>query len=85
MSNASTIKVLTNDVRQAFLKESLGIMVRNHGPEDIISTLATVLDEYANEYARKTGDYSGASQMRLASNHLDGLEAFIHNHDGAPQ
>jgi hypothetical protein len=59
-------------------------MVRNHGPDDIVSTLATVLDEYAFEYARKTGDYDGASAMRLISDHLDGLESFINNYDGAP-
>jgi hypothetical protein len=81
MSNAAAI----NDplrVKNEFLKESLAILVRNHGPEDIIATLATVLDAYAFEYARKTGDYDGACAMRLASDHLDGLEAFVTNYDG---
>jgi hypothetical protein len=83
MTNASTI----NDpakVKDAFLRESLSILVRNHGPEDIVRTLATVMDAYAFEYARKTGDYDGASAMRLISDHLDGMDKYIDNYDGAP-
>jgi hypothetical protein len=80
MSNQALISDLSK-VKNEFLKESLAIMVRNHGPEDIIQTLATVLDAYAFEYARKTGDYDGACAMRLASDHLDGLEAFTANYD----
>lgn len=84
MSNNATIDSL-NSAKNVFLRESLAILVRNHGPEDIISTLATVLDAYAFEYARKTGDYDGASAMRLISDHLDGLDAFIENYDGGQE
>ena len=45
MSNAEIISDLAN-ARGAFLRESLGIMVRNHGPEDIFPALANVLDDY---------------------------------------
>jgi hypothetical protein len=76
MTNQATI----DDPKNEFLRESLAIMVRNHGPDDIVSTLASVLDDYAFEYARKTGDYDGASVMRLISDHLDGLEAFVDNY-----
>ena len=40
--NASTISDLAN-ARGAFLRESLGIMVRNHSPEDIFPALSHVL------------------------------------------
>ena len=80
MSNQAVINDLAK-VKNEFLRESLAIMVRNHGPDDIVATLATVLDDYAFEYARKTGDYDGASVMRLVSAHLDGLEAFVDNYE----
>lgn len=82
MTNVTTL----NDpptVRKMFLKESLAILVRNHGPDDIVSTLATVMDDYAMTYARRTGDYDGASAMRLISDYLDGLDAYLDNYDGA--
>jgi hypothetical protein len=81
MSNPASINEKSR-FKNEFLRESLAILVRNHGPEDIIQTLAAVLDAYAFEYARKTGDYDGACAMRLASDHLDGLEAFVTNYDG---
>lgn len=84
MSNQSLITEL-NDAKKAFLRESLSILVRNHGPQDIVSTLATVMDDYASTYASRTGDYDGASAMRLISDHLDGLESYLDNYDGAPR
>lgn len=84
MPNSAMIHAL-NDAKKAFLKESLSILVRNHGPDDIVSTLATVMDDYAVHYARRTGDYDGASAMKLISNYLDGLDEHIENYDGAPR
>lgn len=80
MSNQSMITDL-NDAKKAFLRESLSILVRNHGPEDIVSTLATVMDDYAMQYARRTGDYSGATAMKLISDYLDGLDDHIENYE----
>jgi hypothetical protein len=84
MSNAAVIKDLSN-VKTEFLRESLAILVRNHGPEDIVQILSTVMDDYAMTYARRTGDYDGASAMKLISDYLDGLDTFIDNFDGAPR
>jgi hypothetical protein len=83
VSNAETIKDLDN-ARAVFLREALAIMVRNHGPQDIISALSTVMDAYAVVYARKTGDYDGATAMRLVAAELDTIEERLDNHDGAP-
>lgn len=84
MITQTTIDKLPSE-KQVFLRECLSIMIRNHGPDDIVATLASVLDDYAFEYARKTGDYDGASVMRLISDHLDGLESFIDNYDPTPE
>ena len=78
--NASTISDLAN-ARGAFLRESLGIMVRNHGPEDLFPALSNVLDAYAIVYARRTGDYSGASAYKLMAEYLDGYDKFVENYD----
>ena len=78
--NALTISDLAN-ARGAFLRESLGIMVRNHGPEDIFPALSAVLDDYSVTYARRTGDYSGASDYRLMAEYLDGYDKFVENYD----
>jgi hypothetical protein len=83
VSNQSLITEL-NDAKKAFLRESLSILVRNHGPQDIVSTLAIVMDDYAATYASRTGDTDGASSMKLIANHLDGLESYLDNYDGAP-
>jgi hypothetical protein len=79
VSNNATIK----DPRATFLRECLSIMVRNHGPDDIVQLLSEVMDDYAMTYARRTGDYDGASSMKLIANHLAGLEAARANYDGA--
>ena len=68
-----------------FLRESLAILVRNHGPDDIVSNLATVMDEYAMKYARRTGDYDGATVMKLISDYLDGLNDYVENFDPTPE
>ena len=83
MTNVTTLKDPAT-VKDIFLRESLAILVRNHGPDDIVQTLATVMDEYAMKYARRTGDYDGASAMKLISDYLDGLDDYIENYDGAP-
>ena len=70
-----------NHAKIAFLREQLGILVRNHGPEDIVQTLGEVMDDYAHTYARKTGDYDGASAMKLIAVHLAGLDTFIDNYE----
>lgn len=80
MSNAEIISDLAN-ARGAFLRESLGIMVRNHGPEDIFPALSNVLDAYVVIYARRTGDYQGASKYRLMAEYLDGFDKFVENYD----
>ena len=67
--------------RDAFLRESLAILVRNHGPQDIVQMLAEVLDDYAMAYARRTGDYDGASSMKIIAAHLEGLDAYLDNYD----
>ena len=72
MSNAEIISDL-NNARGAFLRESLGIMVRNHGPEDLFPALAIVLDAYAVAYARRTGDHQGSHTYRLMAEYLDGF------------
>jgi hypothetical protein len=82
VSNNAVIQDLSN-VRATFLREALAIMVRNHGPDDIVHTLAEVMDDYAIVYARRTGDYDGASSMKLTAAHLAGLELARANHDGA--
>lgn len=71
-------------VKDAHLREQLAILVRNHGPDDIVGALATVMDDYAMTYARRTGDYDGASAMKLISDYLDGLDAWLEDYDGAP-
>ena len=80
MSNAQTITELVG-VRQAFLREALTIMVRNHGPDDIVLTLSEVLDDYAHNYARRSGDYEGASKMGVVATFLQGLDEFVDNYD----
>jgi hypothetical protein len=84
MSNAEIISDLAN-ARGAFLRESLGIMVRNHGPEDLFPALSNVLDAYAIVYAivyaRRTGDYSGANAYKLMAEYLDGYAKFVENYD----
>ena len=80
MTDQATINSLSK-VKDMFLHESLAILVRNHGPDDIVSTLATVMDEYAITYARRTGDYDGASAMKLISDYLDGLDEYVENFD----
>jgi hypothetical protein len=80
MSNAQIISDLGN-VRQAFLRESLAIMVRNHDPDDIVSTLSEVLDDYAHNYAKRSGDYEGASKMGVVATFLQGLDKFVDNYD----
>ena len=82
MSNNATTRDI--DKREEFLRESIAIIVRNHGPEDIVRVLAAVMDNYAFEYARKTGDYAGAAAMRIVSDHLDELPSYLENYDGAP-
>jgi len=83
MPNA-VIKDLAN-VKTEFLRESLAILVRNHGPEDIVQILAAVMDDYAMTYAQRTGDYDGASAMKLIANYLDGLDKYIDNYDPTPE
>jgi hypothetical protein len=84
MSNNAIIKELS-DTKVAFLREQLGILVRNHGPDDIVQILSEVMDNYAMTYARRTGDYDGASSMKLIAAHLAGLDAFIENYDPTVQ
>ena len=72
------------DASGAFLRESLAILVRNHGPEDIVQTLSEVIGDYAVTFATRTGDYSGAAEMYTVARYLDGLEAFLNNCDPAP-
>jgi hypothetical protein len=80
MTNTETIQQLDN-VRQAFLRESLAILIRHHGPEDIVSTLSEVMDDYAMNYARRSGDYAGASEMRVVAKFLEGCDSFVANYD----
>jgi hypothetical protein len=82
VSNNATSKELSTP-NVAFLRESLAIIVRNHGPDDIVQVLSEVMDDYAIAYARRTGDYDGASAMKLTAAHLAGLEAARSNYDGA--
>jgi hypothetical protein len=82
MSNQTTIKE-TTEVKDAFLRESLAILVRNHGPDDIVQILSEVLDDYAMTYARRTGDYDGASSMKIIAAYLSKLERMLANYDGA--
>ena len=84
MTNQTVLNSLPN-ASAAFLRESLAILVRNHGPDDIVSILATVMDEYAITYARRTGDYDGASVMKLISDYLDGLNEYVENFDPTPE
>jgi hypothetical protein len=84
MPNNANIRDLSN-ARSVFLRESLAIMVRNHGPEDIVQVLGEVMDDYAQTYARSTGDYDGASAMKLIAEHLAGLPSFIENYDPTVQ
>jgi hypothetical protein len=78
-TNTETIKAST--VRQAFLRESLAIIVRHHGPEDIVSTLSEVMDDYAHNYAKRSGDYAGASQIGVVAKFLEGCDSFVANYD----
>jgi hypothetical protein len=72
-----------SDTRVAFLRESLGILVRHHGPDDIVQVLSEVMDDYALNYARRTGDYDGASSMKIIAAYLSKLERALDNYDGA--
>jgi hypothetical protein len=84
VSNNVIIKE-TTEVKDAFLRESLAILVRNHGPEDIVQILSEVMDDYAVRYACQTGDYDGASALKLIAAHLAGLDHFIENYDPTVQ
>ena len=55
-------------------------MVRNHGPEDIFPALASA-ERLRGDYARRTGDYQGASKYRLMADYLDGFDKFVENYD----
>jgi len=82
MLNQTAIKEIASpNPRDAFLRESLAILVRNHGPQDIVQILAEVLADYAMAYASRTGDYDGASSMRIIAAHLEGLDEFLDNYE----
>jgi hypothetical protein len=78
MSNQT---VINDNSRLAFLRESLAILVRNHGPDDIVQILSEVLDDYAQTYARRTGDYDGAASMKIAAAYLGKFERYVDNYD----
>ena len=80
MSNAQTAAEL-GQAKLQFLRIGLRALVRAHSPEDLIVVLREVLDDQAIEYARRTGDYDRAGEMRLASTFLDGFEKFVDNYD----
>jgi hypothetical protein len=80
MTNSATINDLS-DTRIAFLRESLAILVRHHGPDDIVQILSEVLDDYAMTYARRTGDYDGAASMKIIAAYLSKLERALDNYD----
>jgi hypothetical protein len=82
MTNQTVVDDLSN-TRVAFLRESLSILVRNHGPDDIVQILSEVLDDYAMKYARRTGDYGGASSMTIIARYLAKLDDALANYDGA--
>jgi hypothetical protein len=82
MTNSAIIDDLSNS-RIAFLRESLSILVRNHGPDDIVQILSEVLDDYAMKYARRTGDYDGAASMKIVARYLAKLDDALANYDGA--
>lgn len=53
--------------------------------EDFIVILGWELSKAADDFARRTGDYSRASTLNLIADHLMKLDDVIDNYDGATE
>lgn len=84
MSNATLTIAELDKARDLFVRRALTTMLENQGADELVDTLAEVIEDFAMALAKRQGDYGRAAALNVIAEHLRGLDKFIANYDPTP-